>query len=78
MEKKIKCLRRKCTVCGESIRIKVYPDKHHHPHYYYGKIKLPIKGTGEYKEIETTKIGRHKISPTVAPTVSNIRFPKFR
>ena len=61
MEKKIKCLRRKCTVCGESIRIKVYPDKHHHPHYYYGKIKLPIKGTGEYKEIETTKIGRHKI-----------------
>ena len=48
-------------VCGKPIRIKVYQDGHYNNGHYYNKIKLPIKGTGEYKKVGTTKIGKHKI-----------------
>ena len=57
---KIRKITRKCVVCGKPIRIKVYHDKHYNPGHYFNKIKLPVKGTGKYKEVGTTKIGRHK------------------
>jgi len=58
---KIRKIVRKCLVCGKSIRIKVYEDGHYSNGHYYNKIKLPIKGAGEYKKVGTTKLGRHKV-----------------
>lgn len=58
---KIRKIIRKCFVCGKSIRIKVYEDGHYNNGHYYNKIKLPIEGTGDYKKVGTTKIGKHKI-----------------
>ena len=52
---------RKCIVCSKPIRIKVYEDGHYNNGHYYNKIKLPIKGTGKYKKVGTTKIGKHQI-----------------
>ena len=58
---RIRKIVRKCLVCGKSIKVKVYEDGHYNNGHYYNKIKLPIKGTGKYKKVGTTKIGKHKI-----------------
>ena len=39
----------------------MYEDGHYNNGHYYNKIKLPIKGTGEYKKVGATKIGKHQI-----------------
>ena len=54
-------MKRKCTVCGKPIRIKVYPDKHYFPHHYYNKMKLPI-GKGEWKKVGTSKLFGKKVN----------------
>lgn len=42
---------RKCAVCGKKIRINVDEKGHYDKGHYFGKLKLPIKGTGEYKKV---------------------------
>ena len=48
---------RTCILCGKRIAITVYKDKHYRGGEFFGKHKIPIEGTGEYKKIDTFKIG---------------------
>ena len=58
--KVIRKIRRECIVCGKRLRIVLYQDGHYRNAQYFGKFKLPIKGTGEYKKTRNIKIGRKK------------------
>ena len=59
--KKHRRISRKCLVCGKRIVITVYGDGHYRNGYYFGKLKIPIKGTGKYKKVGTTKLLKSKI-----------------
>ena len=54
-------IRRTCVVCGKRIRIKVGKKGRYDKGHYFGKMKVPVKGTGEWKKVGKTKIGRHAI-----------------
>lgn len=54
---KIRAIKRKCSICGKKISVKLYGKKYSGAHYF-GKIEVPVKGTGEYKKISTLKMGR--------------------
>jgi hypothetical protein len=54
---KSKQITRNCLVCGKRIRVTVYEDGTHKNGYFFGDIKLPLKGTGEYKKTGTCNIG---------------------
>lgn len=56
MKRKIK---RRCLICGKNIYITFNSRKYANGHYF-GDIKLPF-GSGEYKKLRTTKIGRHNL-----------------
>ena len=47
---------RKCLVCGKRIKIILYKKGHYEGGHYFSKIKIPIKGTGDYKKIKSAKI----------------------
>src|SRR3989338_6964287 len=49
---------RKCVVCGKKIKIKVDSERKYSGGHYFGKLKVPVKGTGEWKKVGKTKIGR--------------------
>lgn len=57
-----KKLLRKCLVCRKKIRITVYKNKHYEGGHYFNKIEVPIKGTGIYKKIKTTKMLGMKVN----------------
>ncbi len=59
---KIKKLNGRCLVCRKKIRIKIYKDGHYTGAHYFNKLKIPIKGTGIYKKIGTTKLLGKKIN----------------
>lgn len=46
---------RECVICGKKIKINVDDKRHYDNGHYFGKIKLPIDGTGEWKKVGTTK-----------------------
>jgi uncharacterized protein YuzE len=48
--------KRNCLVCGENITIKVGIKGHYDNGHYFGEIRVPIKETGEWKQIGTSKI----------------------
>ena len=49
---------RRCVVCGKRMRINVGRKENYDKGHYFGKLKLPVKGTGEWKKTGKTKIGR--------------------
>ncbi len=49
-------------VCGKKLRITLYPDGHYRDGHYFNKLKVPIKGTGEYKNVGKGKVGGKKIN----------------
>jgi|SRR3989338_1464750 len=51
----MKKIKRKCIVCGKNLTINLGKNGHYDNGRYFGKIKLTIKGTGEYKKIGTAK-----------------------
>jgi len=63
MEKarKVKKITRKCSICGKRMKITVYEDGYYRNGHYFGKLKLPIKGTGKYKKTGTSQIFGKKI-----------------
>ncbi|MBN2517436.1 MAG: hypothetical protein JXB14_01185 [Candidatus Altiarchaeota archaeon] len=54
---KVPVIWRSCCVCGKRLRIKLYPDRSYRGGEFFGRHKIPIEGTGEYKKIDTFKIG---------------------
>jgi hypothetical protein len=54
---KVPVIWRSCCICGKRLRIKLYPDRSYRGAEFFGRHKIPIKGTGEYKKIDTFKIG---------------------
>jgi hypothetical protein len=58
-------IRRKCVVCGKAMGIKVKDSGRYDNGHYFGKMKIPIEGTGKYVEI-----GKSKIFGTKAGVVS--------
>jgi len=52
----IKKIRRKCAACGKRMQITLYEDRHYRNGQYFGKMQIPIEGTGEYKKVGTTKL----------------------
>ena len=54
---KSKTVWRNCSICGKRIQIEVYEDGHYEGAEYFGKIKMPIEGTGEHKVVDRLKIG---------------------
>lgn len=55
-KKGVRRLVRKCSTCGKSIRIKTYSDGHYNRGVYWGRLKLPVDGTGEYKKIGISRM----------------------
>jgi len=53
---------RKCIVCGNRMIIEVDEKGHYDNGHYFGKFKIPLKGTGRYKKIKTTKITGKEVS----------------
>ncbi|MFA5247397.1 MAG: hypothetical protein WC408_05910 [Candidatus Micrarchaeia archaeon] len=58
---KTRTLIRKCLVCGKKIRTKVNRKGNYDNGHYFGKLKTPIKGTGEWENKGTTRIGKMKV-----------------
>ena len=56
-----KKMNRKCVVCGKNIRITLYEDRHYRNGHFFGRLKVPIKGTGEYKKVGISKLLGKKI-----------------
>jgi hypothetical protein len=44
-------------MCGKRLRIKLYPDRSYRGGEFFGRHKIPMEGTGDYKKIDTFKIG---------------------
>jgi len=53
---------RACLVCGKKIRTKVGKTGKYDNGHYFGKLKLPIEGTGKWENKGSTKIGKIKAS----------------
>lgn len=60
--KNIKKINRKCLVCGKKIHISLYQNGHYTGAHYFSKLKIPIKGTGKYKKVGTSKLFGKKIN----------------
>jgi len=58
----VKRLTRKCLVCGNRIRVAVYPDGHYKGGHFFNRIKLPVKGTGKYKKTGTRRLFGKKVA----------------
>lgn len=58
--KKPQKLKRKCSVCGKNIKISIDKRGRYDNAHYFGKIKIPINGTGKYKKVRTTRILKRK------------------
>ncbi len=54
-------IKRRCLICGKKTIITLYPDRHYRNGHYFGKLHLQIKGTGEWKKVEATKLFGKKI-----------------
>ena len=58
---KSKTIKRGCVVCAKKISIKIYPDGYYRNAHYFGVMKIPVKGTGEYKKTGVTKLGMKQV-----------------
>lgn len=64
VNKKQKCAKRKinrvCLVCGKKIYATVFANGKYTSGHYFGRLDVPIEGTGEYVKTGTTKVGKLK------------------
>jgi hypothetical protein len=51
---------RKCLVCGKKILARVDRKGNYDNGHYFGKLKLPVKGTGKWENKGSMKIGKIK------------------
>jgi hypothetical protein len=58
--KKIRRLNRRCAVCGRSLKITVYQDRHYRNGHYFNTLKVPV-GKGEHKKVGTSKLFGKKV-----------------
>ena len=59
----MRALKRKCATCGKNITIRILDKQGHYSNgHYFGKIKVPIKGTGNYEKVGVSKILGRRIS----------------
>lgn len=50
-------INRKCVVCGKNIKAIILDKRGHYTDaHYFGKMQIPVKGTGTYKKIGTSKL----------------------
>lgn len=61
---KVTKISRDCIVCGDKIQIKVDEKGHYDKGYYFGKLKVLIKGTGKYEKVGTFKLFKKKFPVT--------------
>ena len=55
-------LKRKCAVCNKNMKIRIFDRKGHYSNgHYFGKVKIPLKGTGKYKKVHTVRILKRKV-----------------
>ena len=52
----MKVIKRKCSVCGFEIKVKLKDNNEIIGANYFGKYKIPIEGTGEYVKVGTSDI----------------------
>ena len=57
-----KIINRKCVVCDKNIRIILNRNGHYNNGHYFNKLKVPIRGTGEYKRVGTSKLFDEKVN----------------
>jgi len=55
---------RKCLVCGKKIRAKVDGKGKYDNGHYFGKLKLPIEGTGKWENKGTARMGKMTVGIT--------------
>lgn len=53
-------LKRKCVVCGKTIYTTVFRGGHYSRGHYFGTLRVPIDGTGEYKKTGSMQFGKKK------------------
>ena len=57
MKSPVRTLNKKCAGCGKNIKVSILNSMGHYDNgHYFGKMKIPVKGTGEYKKVGTSKI----------------------
>lgn len=49
-------IKRNCVVCGKEMDIRIDKRGRYNPGHYFGKRRIPIKGTGKYIEIGKSKV----------------------
>jgi len=59
---KITKISRTCIACGKRISIKLYPDRSYRGGEFFGRHKIPIEGTGEWKKTGTWRFLGRKFS----------------
>ena len=52
----MKKIKRKCVICGKQIIVEVKENGRYKNGHYFGKMNLPVKNTGIYKKVGTTKL----------------------
>ena len=53
-----KTIKRKCIVCGKALTIRVSGNGRYNKGYYFGKMKVPIEGTGKNVVVGKFKLGK--------------------
>ena len=48
-------IKRSCVVCGKKMAIRIADNGKYNKGYYFGKMKIPIEGTGKYVKTGTFK-----------------------
>lgn len=59
-KKSKKKIKRNCVICGKKMSIKIDKQGKYNKGYYFGRMKLPIKGTGKYVKTGTFRHGKLK------------------
>ena len=57
-----KTINRKCIICSNNIRIEVFKNGEYKNGHYFDKIKVPIRSTGEYKNVGTSRLFGKKVN----------------
>lgn len=57
-----KIINRKCVVCDKNIRITLNKNGYYNNGHYFDKLKVPIRSTGEYKRVGTSKLFDEKVN----------------
>lgn len=50
---------RKCSICGKRIRFNVDSKGKYDNGHFFGLMKIPVEGTGEWKKKKKDRFGKH-------------------